>query len=62
MANFGARLAYPAPERHRTPADATAPAAPRTVAATLRDIAASFLRAIDDAPYHLAWPPTPRPS
>ena len=57
MANFGTRLAHPLPEAHESaPA---APGAPTTgVIAALRRALRGVLRAIDHAPFDLAWPPS----
>lgn len=56
MANMSVRLAYPAP-RPRPEAPAT-PA--RGLAARFRRVLHAALRAIDAAPFDLAWPPTVR--
>ena len=67
MANFGVHYAYPLPERLPTaPARlAVAPARggsrtlPARAAAVVRRVAAAALRALDEAPFDLAWPPSP---
>jgi hypothetical protein len=65
MANFGVRLAYPFPSSHATPAPHAAAAAPAfsgttaRLAVRLRRVLHGLLRAIDEAPYGLAWTPSP---
>ncbi|MDF1504772.1 hypothetical protein [Roseisolibacter sp. H3M3-2] len=50
VANFGTRLAYPPPRR--------APATGRPPSLVRRALRA-LLRAVDEAPFDLAWPPSP---
>jgi hypothetical protein len=68
MANFGTRLGYPLPSgfpaAHPHPQRGTfalrrRPTRVRALRA-LRRLTAPFLRALDQAPLDLAWPPSPR--
>jgi hypothetical protein len=60
MANFGVRLAYPHATPPRRAARAVLGARSRArLAARLRRAVDGMLRAIDDAPYGLAWPGSP---
>ena len=66
MANFGARLAAPLPPRRlATPhgtvqVDRRPPSVLARALAFARRAVHGALQALDDAPYDLAWPPSPR--
>src|SRR5512145_315296 len=70
MANFGVRFATPAPARRPVMPAVTVTGAtdgrPRSMSARALALAGrvmrGLLRAIDDAPFDLAWPPSPRAS
>lgn len=55
MSNFGTRLAYPTDDL--APPSRTDAAKPGLLAR----ITAALSRAIDEAPFDLAWPPSARP-
>jgi hypothetical protein len=65
MANFGARLAYPRPTPSRVAYSVPIAAAhtPRGLAAHVvrraRRVLDAMFRSLDEAPYGLAWPPSP---
>ena len=68
MANFGTHFAYPEPPRptdsgvmYAVETERAARGAMAAVARTARRVAAAMLRAIDDAPFDMAWPPAARP-
>ena len=66
MANFGARLAAPLPPRRLATPHGTAQVDGRSRSMASRALAFArlvvrgALQALDDAPYDLAWPPSPR--
>ena len=57
MSNFGTRLAYPVEHTAPRRADTTATTGTKGFAAR---VIAALTRALDEAPFDLAWPPSPR--
>ena len=68
MANFGNHLAYPQPPRptdsgvmYAVETQRAAHGAGAAIARLARRVTGAMLRAIDEAPFDLAWPPAARP-
>ena len=68
MANFGTHLAYPQPPRptdsgvmHAVETARAADGTRNAVVRVARRVIKSMLRAIDEAPFDMAWPPAARP-
>ena len=60
MSNFGTRLAYPLEQSAPRRPDATTTPAKTEKPGLLASVLAALTRAIDEAPFDLAWPPSPR--
>ena len=68
MANFGTHYAYPQPPRptdsgifHAVETQRAATGVAVAITRTARRVLAAMLRAIDEAPLEMAWPPAARP-
>ena len=68
MANFGNHLAYPQPPRptdsgvmYAVETERAARSAGAALASFARRVTGAMLRAIDEAPFDMAWPPSSRP-
>ena len=68
MANFGTHFTYPQPPRptdsgvmFAVETERAAQSAGNAIARFARRVLAGALRAIDEAPFEMAWPPAARP-
>jgi hypothetical protein len=60
MSNFGTRLAYPVERTAPRRADANTASATTRAQGFAARVLAALTRALDEAPFDLAWPPSPR--
>jgi hypothetical protein len=68
MANFGNHLTWPQPPRptdsgvmYTVETERAARGAGRAIVRFARRVTGAMLRAIDEAPFDMAWPPSARP-